>query len=163
MNLDPAIFLWLASVVLVVIGIAGLALPMLPGAPLLFAGLVLAAWAEDFQYVGTGGVIVLAVLALLTYLVDIVAGIFGARKFGASNQALVGAGIGTFVGIFFGPAGILLGPFLGAVAGELTVRRELLAAGKSGLGTTIGLVLGAAAKLALAFMMIGVYVFLRLI
>ena len=162
MSFDATILLWLGAAIMVIVGIGGLALPMLPGAPLLFLGLVLAAWAEDFQYIGTGGIVTLAVLAILTYLVDVVAGIFGARQFGASNQALVGAGIGTFVGIFFGPIGIILGPFLGAVAGELTVNRELLAAGKSGLGTTIGILLGTAAKLALAFMMVGLFLFMRL-
>ena len=161
--MEVSILLWVCAVLLIGAGIAGLALPMLPGAPLLFGGLVLAAWAEDFAHVGTGGIITLAILAILTYAVDIIAGILGAKKFGASKQALIGSAIGTFIGLFFGLVGIFLGPFLGAVIGELMVRKQLLEAGKSGIGTTIGLIIGTAAKLALAFMMVSVFLFLRFV
>jgi uncharacterized protein YqgC (DUF456 family) len=153
--------LWALAAILVFIGIAGLALPALPGAPVLFCGLVVGAWAEDFSYVGTGTLIVLAVLALLTYAVDILAGAMGARKFGASKQAMIGAGIGAFVGIFFGPAGILLGPFTGAVLGELMLRKELHKAGMSGIGATIGFLVGAVAKLAIAMSMLGLFALQR--
>ena len=153
--------LWVLAAALVIIGIAGLALPALPGAPLLFCGLVVAAWAEDFAYMGTGGIIVLAILAILTYPVDIMAGALGAKKFGASRQAMIGAAIGALVGIFFGIAGILLGPFIGALIGELTQQRELRKAGLSGVGATIGFLLGAVAKLAIAFAMIGLFMVFR--
>jgi len=159
--MDASLLLWILAVALVLIGVAGLALPALPGAPVLFLGLVVAAWAEDFQYVGTGGIIALAVLAMLTYAADFVAGIFGAKKFGASNQALWGAGIGAFVGIFFGLPGLILGPFCGAFIGEIMAQRKMLEAGWSGIGATIGLLLGAVAKLALACIMIGLFALLR--
>lgn len=161
--MDISILIWLLAVLLIAAGIAGLALPMLPGAPLLFGGLVVAAWAEDFAHIGTGGIVTLGILALLTYAVDVVAGILGARKFGASRQGIVGSAIGTIVGLFFGLAGIILGPFLGAVAGELLAKKQFYEAGLAGIGTTIGMVIGAAAKLALAFTMIGVFAFLRLV
>ncbi len=159
--MDASLLLWALAAVLVMLGIAGLALPALPGAPVLFAGLVVAAWAEDFQYVGTGGLIALGLLAVLTYAADFVAGIFGAKKFGASNQAMWGAGIGAFIGIFFGLAGIIIGPFLGAVTGELVARRKMVEAGWSGIGATLGLLLGAVAKLVLACMMLGLFALLR--
>jgi uncharacterized protein len=111
--------LWILAATLIVIGLAGLALPALPGAPLLFCGLVIAAWADDFAYVGTGTIVALAILSLLTYPVDILAGALGARKFGASRQAMIGAGIGALVGLVFGLAGVVLGPFIGALIGEL--------------------------------------------
>jgi uncharacterized protein YqgC (DUF456 family) len=104
---------------------------------------------------------VLAILAILTYPVDIMAGALGAKKFGASKQAMIGAGIGALVGIFFGIAGILLGPFVGALIGELTQQRELRKAGLSGVGATIGFLLGAVAKLAIAFAMIGLFMVFR--
>jgi uncharacterized protein YqgC (DUF456 family) len=148
------ILLWLLAASLVILGIAGLALPALPGAPLLFGGLVVAAWAEDFAYLGTGSIVVLAVLALLTYPVDILAGALGAQKFGASKKAMVGAGIGAVVGIF-------IGPFVGAMVGELMQQREVRKAGLSGIGATLGLLLGAVAKLAIAFMMIALFLFMR--
>jgi uncharacterized protein YqgC (DUF456 family) len=163
--MDPSIVstaaLWILAGLLVATGIAGLALPALPGAPLLFCGLVVAAWAEDFNYVGTGSIITLAVLALLTYPVDILAGALGARKFGASRQAMIGAGIGALAGLFFGVAGIVLGPFVGALVGELTQQRHMQKAGMAGIGATLGLLLGAIAKLAIAFTMIGLFLLMR--
>lgn len=155
------ITLWVAAVVLVILGLAGLVLPALPGAPMLFAGLVLAAWAEGFAYVGGGTLAVLGLLAVLTYAVDFLAGAFGAKRFGASKRGVFGALAGAVVGIFFGLPGVLLGPFVGAVLGELSARRSLGEAGKAGFGATVGLVLGAAAKLALAFSMVGVFAVVR--
>jgi uncharacterized protein YqgC (DUF456 family) len=159
--MDASIILWVLAVVLIFAGVSGLVLPMMPGAPLLFLGLVVAAWADNFTYVSTGGLTVLGLLALLTYAVDIIAGAFGAKKFGASTQAIVGAAVGTLLGLFFMPVGILLGPFLGAVTGELIAQKKLLEAGASGLGATIGLLLGAVAKLILAFMMLLLFAYLR--
>lgn len=151
----------LLALVLVVIGLAGLVLPAIPGAPLVFAGLLLAAWAEGFAYVGVWTVVILAVLALLTYGVDFWATMFGAKKFGASKRAVVGALIGAFVGIFLGFPGVLFGPFIGAVIGELLAQRSLKTAARAGFGATIGLVLGAALKLALGFSMIGIFIVAR--
>ena len=156
-----AVLLWLAAILLVAAGIAGLVLPGLPGAALILGGLVLAAWIEDFAFVGTLTLALLAVLALLTYAVDFLAGILGARHFGASPRAMMGAMIGAVVGIFFGLPGLLLGPFVGAALGEFSARRGMVAAGKAGIGATLGLVIGAAAKLALAFSMIAVFVAAR--
>jgi uncharacterized protein YqgC (DUF456 family) len=153
--------LWLLAAVLVVAGLAGLVLPALPGAPMVFAGLLVAAWIEDFSYVGGGTLAVLAGLALLTYAVDFVASALGAKRFGASNRAIVGAAIGALVGMFFGLPGILLGPFIGAVVGELTGQRGARDAARAGVGATIGLALGAAAKLALAFSMLGIFALAR--
>ena len=157
------ILLWLSAVVLVAVGMAGLVFPALPGAPILFAGLVVAAWAEDFTYVSTGTLIVLGVMALLMYLLDFLASAFGAKRFGASPRAIVGATIGAVVGIFFGIPGILLGPFIGAVLGELTAHSDLKTAGRAGVGATVGLALGVAAKLALALAMVGIFVIARFI
>lgn len=155
------VLLWLLAAVLVVAGLLGLILPALPGAPLLFAGLLVAAWVEDFSYVAGGTLAVLGALALLTYVVDFVASALGARRFGASNRAVAGAAIGALVGIFFGLPGILLGPFVGAVVGELAGRRGARDAARAGVGATVGLALGVAAKLALAFSMLGIFALAR--
>jgi uncharacterized protein YqgC (DUF456 family) len=144
-------------------GLAGLVLPALPGAPLLFGGILLAAWIEDFEYIGTGTLIAIGVLAALTFVADFVAGAFGAKRYGASGRAVLGATIGAIVGIFFGLVGVLLGPFVGAVIGELSVRRDIEAASRAGVGATIGLAIGTAAKLALGFAMIGIAVVMRLV
>ena len=155
------VLLWLLAILLVTVGMAGLVFPALPGAPILFAGLVVAAWAEGFEHVSTGTLVTLGVMALLTYLVDFLAGAFGAKRFGASRRAVIGATLGAIVGIFFGIPGILLGPFIGAVLGELTARSGLKNAGRAGIGATVGLALGAAAKLTLAFAMVGIFVIVR--
>jgi len=157
-------WLWLVlAALLVLLGIAGLVLPALPGTPLLFAGLLLAAWAEDFAYVGWRWLAVLGALAGLGYAVDFAAGAFGARRFGASRAGTTGALIGGLIGLFFGLPGVLLGPFLGAVAGELLARRGTQAAGRAGFGAALGLALGAAAKLAVAFTMIGIFLLVRFV
>lgn len=155
--------LWLVATLLIATGLIGLVMPALPGAPLLFLGLVAAAWAEGFAYVGWKTLTLLGGLCVIAYLVDFAAGAFGAKRFGASGRAVSGAALGTLLGLFFGLPGVLLGPFLGAVAGELTVNSDLWRAGKAGLGATLGLALGAAAKIALAFTMIGIFLAMRLV
>ncbi len=157
------ILLWTLALVLVIAGIAGLVFPALPGAPVLFAGLLLAAWIEDFAYVGFKTLVVLGVLAVLSYVIDFLSGVLGAKRFGASPRALWGAALGGVVGIFFGLPGVLLGPFAGAVIGELSMLRPMLQAGRAGFGATLGLMLGVAAKLALAISMLGVFIVVRFV
>ena len=157
------IILWVAAGVLIVIGVLGLILPVLPGAPVIFLGALLAAWAEDFAYLGLWSLIVLALLTALAIAVDFIAGAFGVKRFGASRRAVAGATIGAVVGLFFGIVGVLVGPFIGAAIGELTLRRNLAAAGRAGVGAALGLALGAAAKLAIAFAMVGIILVMRLL
>lgn len=157
------LLLWAIAVVMVVAGLAGLILPALPGPLMLFAGLFAAAWAEAFVHVGTKTLVALGALAALASLADFVAGAFGAKRYGASPRSVVGAAIGALVGIFFGLAGLLLGPFIGAVVGELADRRDLVAAGRAGWGATLGLVIGTAAKIALGFTMIGLFLLVRFV
>ena len=151
------IALWILAVLLVLIGIAGTVLPALPGPALVFGGLLLAAWIDGFAHVGTGTLVGLGILTALTYGVDLAATAFGAKRVGASPRAIVGAALGTVVGLFFGIPGLLLGPFVGAVIGEYTVRRKLGEAGRAGLGAWLGIVLGVAAKLAVIFSMLGIF------
>jgi hypothetical protein len=160
---ETQILLWLLAALLIVLGFAGLILPALPGIPLVFAGLVLLAWAENFVHVGWITLTVLGVLALLSYGVDLLAAAFGAKRFGASPRAVIGAALGAFIGIFFGLPGILLGPFVGAVIGEVSGRASLMAATHAGVGATLGLLFGALLKIALAFTMVGVFVVDRLL
>ena len=154
--MEPQLLLALGAV-LVVIGIAGLVLPVLPGILLVFAGLFVAAWADGFARVGPLGLTIIGVLALLSLGVDFLASLLGAKRLGASRLALAGAAIGAVVGIFFGIVGVFIGPFVGAVAGEYLARGRLVQAGKVGLGTWIGLILGAIAKVVIVFLMIGTF------
>ena len=143
-------------------GLAGLLLPVLPGTPVLFLGLVLVAWAEQFRYVGLWTLLALAALAALTYLVEFFAALLGVKKFGGSRRAMAGAALGGLIGIFFGIPGVLLGPFVGAVLGELSLQRGLEQASKAGLGTVVGMALGIAGKLAIGIVMVGLFVLVRL-
>ncbi len=147
------------AVMLVVIGIAGVILPALPGLPLVFAGMLLAAWASDFDKIGWVTLVVLGLLTLLSVAVDFFATMVGAKRVGASRKALIGAVLGTFVGLFFGPIGLFAGPFVGALLGELWHGRELDQAAKVGLGTWLGILLGTVLKLGLAFAMLGLFAF----
>jgi len=146
---------------LVAVGLVGTVLPAIPGVPLIFLGLFVAAWAEGFQHVGTATITVLGVMALVAYGVDLAAGALGAKKFGASRLAVVGAMVGAVVGLFMGIPGVLVGPFVGAAAGEFVARRDLLQAGRAGFGTWLGLVVGAAVKIAISFSMVAVFLAAR--
>ncbi len=153
---------YVIAALLVVVGLLGTILPAIPGIPLIFGGMLLAAWADGFIHVGGLTLGLLALLTALSFVVDFWATAMGARRVGASRTALVGAVIGTFVGIFFGIPGIFVGPFVGAVAGELWHRRrlgtdDLGAAARVGVGTWLGVVVAIALKLMLAFAMIGTF------
>jgi uncharacterized protein len=150
--------LWLLAILLVLVGLAGTVLPALPGAPIVFAGLLLAAWIDDFQKVGWITLTFLFLLVLLTFAIELGAAGLGAKRVGASKMAVVGAAVGTIVGLFLGIPGLLLGPFVGAALGEYVSRRDLRQAGKVGIGTWIGLILGTAGKLAVIFAMVGLFV-----
>jgi len=107
-------------------------------------------------------VITLGVMAAIAMLLDSLAGAFGARRYGASGRAMLGAALGGIVGIFFGLPGLLLGPFIGALLGELSMRRDLPTASRAGWGATVGMLLGIAAKMALGIAMLGLFVMMRL-
>lgn len=149
---------YVLAAVLIVIGLAGTILPALPGVPLVFAGMLLTAWVGHFQEISVWTVVLLAVLTLLAVALDFLAGVVGARRVGASKAALWGAMIGTFVGIFFGVAGLLLGPFVGALGGELLSGASVTRSTHVGVATWIGLLFGTLAKLALSFAMLGIFV-----
>jgi uncharacterized protein YqgC (DUF456 family) len=151
------LLLWVIGVVLVIIGLVGTVLPALPGAMLIVAGLVVAAWADGFARVGVLTLVIIGVIGAASYLVDFAAGALGARTFGASTRAMVGAGLGTLLGLFLGLPGIIIGPFLGAVIGELTVQRDIAKVGKAGLAAWIGFLAGMAVKVGIAFLMIGIF------
>lgn len=159
---------YVLAVVMMLVGIAGTVLPALPGLPLVFAGMLLAAWAGSFEQVGGWIMAVLALLTLLSLGIDFMATALGAKRVGASRPALVGAVLGTFAGLLFGIVGIFVGPFVGALLGELVWlrrvgRRELGQATKVGLGTWLGIVVGTVLKMGLAFVMVGLFVFAWLV
>ena len=154
----PDTFWWILSSALIVLGFAGAVLPVLPGTVLVLAGIVMGAWIDGFTRVGAVPLAVVAVLAVLSWVLDYVAAALGARRVGASRQAVIGATLGTVLGLFAGLVGVLVFPLVGAAAGEWLARRDPAQAWRAGVGTWIGLIAGLLAKLVLAVMMVGVYI-----
>jgi len=150
--------LWILSVALIVAGLVGTVLPALPGTLFVLAGIVLGAWIDDFSRVGWGVLSVIGVLALLAWVLDYVAGLLGARKAGASRQAIIGAALGTVAGLFMGLVGVLFMPLVGAAIGEFIARRDHERAVKVGLATWLGIMAGLVSKVVIAFVMIGVFI-----
>ena len=148
---------WIVALLLVAVGLAGIVLPALPGTVLIFVGLLLAAWEDDFARVGVGTIILLGVLTLASYFVDVAMMALGMKRWGASSRAMVGAALGLIVGIFFGIPGLVIGPFVGAVLGELTVHRDFGRAGSAGVAAWIGFLVGTFVKVGLAFALVGIF------
>jgi uncharacterized protein YqgC (DUF456 family) len=153
-----SVLLWIVAIGLMLVGIAGTVLPMLPGAILVFAGILLAAWIDDFTRIPVWLVVILGAFTAIAWAVDYLAAVAGAKKAGASKLALIGAAIGTLAGIFTGLWGLLFMPLVGAAIGEFVAQRDLLRAGKVGMATWIGLLVGTAVKVAIVFAMVGVFV-----
>lgn len=150
--------LWIVAVILVIVGLVGTVLPALPGVPLIFVGVLVAAWAENFQRISGLTIAVLAALAVVGVVIDYVAASMSARRAGASRAGIVGAALGTIAGIVTGLWGLLFMPLVGAALGEFIAHRDALRAGRVGAATWVGLLVGTAMKLAIAFTMIGVFV-----
>jgi len=157
--MDWTILWWVLACLIIIAGLAGTVVPALPGVPLVFLGLFIGAWIGHFAVVGWVTVGILAGLAAIAWIIDFLAAAAGARYLGASSRAFWGATIGAITGIFFGIVGMLLGPFIGAVVGELSGGSNMKQSGRAGLGAWIGMILATAAKLAIAFLMIGIFVF----
>ncbi|MGA0264816.1 MAG: DUF456 domain-containing protein [Lysobacterales bacterium] len=157
--MDWTVIWWILAALIVVGGLVGAVIPSLPGVPLVFGGLLLAAWADGFEHVGATTLSILGGLAVLAWLLDFLAAALGAKKLGASQRAFWGAAFGALVGMFFGIPGLLLGPFVGAVVAELSGGRTMNEAGRAGYGAWLGVIIGTAAKLAIAFLMVGIFAF----
>ena len=151
--------LWTVSGALILLGLAGTVLPALPGVTLVFVGIALAAWIDDFARIPVWLLLILAVLTAFAWVVEYAAAAMGAKRASASRLAVVGAVAGTLAGIFSGLWGLLFMPLVGAAVGEYIAQRDLRRAGRVGIATWIGLLLGTAAKVAIAFAMVGIFVF----
>lgn len=150
--------LWpVLALVAIVLGLAGVVLPLLPGMPLLFGGLWLLAWSDGFARVGEWTIAVLGLLALLAWGIDYIAATLGVKRVGASGKAVAGAAIGTVLGLAGGLVGVIVGPVLGAIAGEWLARRDSAQASRAGLAAGISFLLGIVAKVGVAFTMVGIF------
>jgi uncharacterized protein len=142
------------AAILIAVGLAGAVVPLLPGIPLIFGGLWMLAAIDHYRHVGSGWLIVIACVAAFGLALDFAAAALGAKRIGASPQAISGALIGTIVGIFFGIPGLIFGPFVGALIGELAAGRGLERSAQVGFAAWIGLIFGTVAKVATSIMMV---------
>jgi len=144
--------------VLMLAGLVGAVLPLLPGTPLVFAGALVYAIATGFAPVGAGRLVLLALLAIAGWGLEHVAGALGARRAGGSRAAVVGALLGAVVGLAFAPLGLLLGPLAGAILGELVSGRDPAGSIRTGIGTALGVLGGVVAHFAFALTMVALFV-----
>ena len=152
--------LYIISAGLILIGLLGTVLPVLPGIPLAFMGMLLAAWAGGFEKISILTIVVLGLLTAASVAVDFFASLIGAKRAGASKLAMLGGALGGLIGfLVLNIVGLIIGPFIGVVAVEMFRGKSAREAGKIGLGTWIGMAVGVALKVGLAFAMLGIFLF----
>jgi uncharacterized protein YqgC (DUF456 family) len=151
------IALYVLATLLIVGGLAGAVLPSLPGIPMIFGGIWLVAAVDNYRHLGLWWLLVIGTLGAIGVVVDFIASTLGAKRVGASKLALWGASLGTLVGMFFSIPGLIFGPFLGALAGELASGTSVLRSAHVGIGTWLGLLFGTLVKLVLSFVMVGLF------
>ena len=141
------------GIILLIIGILGCILPVIPGPPLNYLGLLLLHFTSKYQF-STKFLIVWTVITVAVYALDYVIPAWGTKKFGGSKAGVWGSIIGLVLGLFFFPPfGIIVGSFLGAIAGELLSGKDSWTALKSGFGSFLGFLLGTLLKLIVSGMM----------
>lgn len=146
---------WFIAIVLMAVGLIGTILPIFPGTTVILAAAVLhRVMLGAARSLGWKSLTVLAVLTLVSYALDFGAGYFGAKRFGATRWGMFGAFVGAIVGLFFALPGLLIGPVIGAFAGEIIGGKKLVHAGRAGWGTLLGNVAGMLAKLIIGLVMV---------
>lgn len=140
------------AIILMIVGIAGCLLPVLPGPPLSYLGLVVLHFSR-FADISRNLFIILAIVAVVVTVIDYIVPIWGTRRFGGSKYGMRGATVGLIIGLFLGPFGIIIGPFIGAVVGELIFKDDVKYALKAGFGSLLGFLTGVGLKLAASLLM----------
>jgi uncharacterized protein len=151
------IFLNVFAAIIILVGLVGAIVPVFPGIPLIFAGIWLIAGVDGYRHLGLGWLLGIAAVAAVGLVVDLLGGALGAKRVGASPQAVWGALIGTVIGLFFGIPGLLFGPFFGAVLGELSAGNSVLRSAHAGISAWVGLIFGAIVKLVSSLMMVALF------
>lgn len=149
--------LYVIATMLIVAGLVGAVVPVLPGIPMIFAGIWLIARLDEYRHLGLWWLVGIALVGAVGLTMDVIAGALGAKRVGASRRAVWGAVLGTVIGLFFGLPGLLLGPFLGAVIGELAAGNSVLRSTHVGVSAWIGLIFGTLIKLVASLMMVALF------
>lgn len=143
-------WLWISiGAIAIILGILGCILPILPGPPVGFVGLLLLQLTNEPPF-SERQLVMWGLVAALVTVLDYVVPVWGTRKFGGSKKGVWGSVIGLIVGLTFPPFGIIIGPFIGAVIGELIDGKEFNAALRAGFGSFIGFLAGTMMKLAVS-------------
>jgi uncharacterized protein len=153
------LFWWFFAIVLFAVGLIGTVAPVLPGTTIILAAAVIhRIMVGPEKSIGWRTIVVLIVLTLATYALDVLAGYFGAKHFGATKWGTFGAILGALVGLFFGIVGLFLGPIIGAIAGEFIAGKRMIEAGRAGWGSLLGNIGAMVAKLIIALAMITIFI-----
>ncbi len=159
------IILVILGIIFLLIGIIGSVLPVIPGPPLAFISLI---FLRFTHFVETNDLSeysrllwILGAVTIIITILDFIVPVWGTKKFGGSKAGTLGAGIGVLIGLFFGPPGLILGPFLGAFIGELLAGKDQKTSLRAGFGSFLGFIFGVAMKISLTFI-IGFYFFTEL-
>ena len=150
-------FLYVIAAAFIVGGLVAAIVPALPGIPLIFAGIWLIAGVDHYHHLGLWWLLAIALIGAIGLTLDLLAGALGAKRAGASRRAVLGALAGTIVGVFFGLPGLLLGPFIGAVLGELSAGNSILRSTRVGVGTWVGLIFGTIVKMVASMTMVALF------
>jgi uncharacterized protein YqgC (DUF456 family) len=152
------LFWWLLTIVLFAVGLIGTVVPVLPGTTIILAAAIVhRVMLGADKSIGWRTIIVLVLLTLVSYALDILAGYFGAKYFGATKWGTFGAILGALIGLFFGLIGLFVGPVIGAIAGEVIAGKRMIDAGRAGWGSLLGNVGAMLAKLIIGLAMITIF------
>ena len=146
---------WLIAIVLMAVGLIGTLLPVVPGAIIILAAALLhQIMLGSEKSVGWWNIAALVLLTLLSYALEFAGGYFGAKRFGATKLGAFGAMVGAIAGLFYPFPGLIVGPVVGAIAGELLAGKRVVSAGRAGWGTLLGNLAGMLGKLTIALVMV---------
>ncbi len=151
------IFLIVLAGLCLLVGLLGCVLPIVPGAPLSYVGILLLHFTERAEFT-TKFLVFWLVIVVLIQVLDYIIPAWGTKKFGGSKKGVWGSMIGVVVGLFFGPWGVILGPFFGAVLGELLDGKQTPAAIRAGLGAFLGFLIGTISKTIVCAFLIYYYI-----
>lgn len=152
------LFWWFLTIVLFAVGLIGTIAPVLPGTTIILAAAIIhRIMLGPDKSIGWHTIIVLVLLTLATYALDVLAGYFGTKYFGATKWGTIGAIAGALIGVFFGIVGLFVGPVVGAIAGEFINGKRMIDAGRAGWGSLLGNIGGVLAKLIIALAMITIF------
>jgi len=142
--------LLILGIILMVVGIIGCLVPVLPGPPISFCGLILLHLTR-FGHFSNMTLLILGGIAVAVTILDFIVPVWGTKRFGGSKYGTRGATVGLIIGLFLGPLGIILGPLIGAFVGEMIFKDDINYAFKAGFGSLLGFLTGIGLKLAASF------------